>query len=71
MLGMFYKKHEDDKVWWVDEIGTKGKFLFSFDKKRIFNLYRDYPFELTKEEKDIFDKENPFWAEQLGNRKRG
>ncbi len=58
----FRKKNENDKVWWVDKLGQKGEHLFTFDKKRIFNLFEDYPYKLTKEEKEIFDKENPYWA---------
>ena len=38
-----------------------GKHLFTFDKKKIYNLFKDYPQSLTKEEKEIFDKENPYW----------
>lgn len=62
MLGNFYKKNEADQVWWVRELNTKGRFLFSFDKKKIFNLFRDYPEKLTPEEKEIFDRENPYWV---------
>lgn len=62
MLGEFYKNNPLDQVWWVDDIGTTGNFLFSFDKKKVFNLFRDYD-KLTPEQKTIFDKENPYWAE--------
>lgn len=37
--------------------------MFSFDKVKIFNLFEDYPHNLTPEEKEIFDKENPYWKE--------
>ena len=63
MYSDFYKKNENDTIYWIDHIGVKGEFLFSFDKKRIFNLFRDYPDKLTQEQREIFDKENPFWAE--------
>lgn len=62
MLSDFYKENPTDKVWWVSNIDTFGEHLFSFDKKVIFNLFRDYPNKLTKEQKEIFDKENPYWA---------
>ena len=62
-IGAFYKRHPDDKVWWVDAIGQKGPLLFSFDRETIFNYWPDYPHNLTAEQKAIFDKENPFWAE--------
>lgn len=59
----FYKKKHTDKVWWVNNKNPMppGEFLFSFDKKKIYNLFADYPLKLTKEEKEIFDQENPFW----------
>ena len=63
MLGDFYKKNKNDKIWWIDNIDTIGKFLFSFDKKTIFNLFADYPHNLTAEQKEIFDKENPYWKD--------
>lgn len=56
----FYKKHDTDKVWWA-ETDTIGQFLFSFNKKKIYNLFADYPHNLSDEEKSIFDKENPYW----------
>ena len=62
MLSDFYKENPTDKVWWVSNIDTFGEHLFSSDKKVIFNLFRDYPHNLTKEQKEIFDKENPYWA---------
>ncbi len=63
MKSDFYKENKDDTIWWVNDLDTKGEFLFSFDKKKIYNLFADYPYNLTKEEKEIFDKENPYWAE--------
>lgn len=60
---IFYKNKPNDKIYWIDNIGVIGEFLFSFDKKKIYNLFRDYPQKLTKEEKIIFDKENPYWAD--------
>lgn len=58
----FYKENPNDKVYWVDNTDVIGEFLFSFDKKVVFNLFADYPHNLTKEQKEIFDKENPYWA---------
>lgn len=68
-----FTKDEDNpnnKVWEVYEQGVIGKLLFSFDKKKIYNLWEDYPHNFTKEEKDIFDKEYPFWAEFFKNRSK-
>ena len=36
---------------------------FTFDGKRIFSLFRDYPHALTPEQKRIFDEKNPYWAD--------
>ena len=58
----FYKEKPTDKVYWLDNPEIIGEFVFSFDKKTTFNLFADYPFKLTKEQKAIFDKENPYWA---------
>lgn len=65
----FYKEKKTDKVWWIDNYDKVGVFLFSFDKKKIFNLFRDYPHELTAEQKALFDKENPYWKEFFKERK--
>ena len=65
----FYKDSEDSKVWWIDKIGVIGEFLFSFDKKKIYNLFLDYPHNMTEEEVEIFDSENPFWRDFFSDRK--
>lgn len=59
--------NEQNTFHWVssDKI---GEFLFTFDGKEIFNMYEDYPYKLTKEQKEIFDKENPFWADYFSYR---
>ena len=59
----FYKKKKSDTVWWLKESGDGHKF--SFDKEVVFNLMKDYPDKLTAEQKEIFDRENPFWARKL------
>ena len=64
---IFYKKNPKDKIWWVDNGGdVKGEMVFSFDKKKLYNLFKDYPQNLLKEEKEIFDSENEFWKEYFG-----
>ena len=64
----FYKENKGDKVWWVDNYDKLGEFLFSFDKKKIYNLFADYPYKLTLEERAIFDSENPYWADFFKDR---
>lgn len=75
MLSDFYKENETDKVYWVDHLDEEGQpyigeHLFSFDKRKIYNLFRDYPWALTEEEREIFDKENPFWKDFFRDRRR-
>lgn len=63
----FYHQNEGDVIWWADSPDMKdGDFLFSFDKKRIYNFFADYPQKLTPEERAIFDKENPQLASLKG-----
>lgn len=64
----FYKNNPTDKVYWVEN-DALGVYEFSFDKKIVFNLFADYPHKLTQEQKQIFDKENPYWAEFFKERK--
>lgn len=64
----FYKNSPGDKIWWVNNPETVGEWLFSFDKKKVFNMFADYPHNLTAEQKAIFDKENPYWKEFFSDR---
>lgn len=63
----FYKRNPTDKIWWKKS-NTIGLWEFSFDKKTVYRLLRDYPHNLTREEKELFDKENPYWANALKDR---
>ena len=70
----FYKDDENSRIWLVDEHESDkaddfgiieqdiGKYLFSFDKKQVFNFWTDYPDKLTPEQVEIFKKENPTMA---------
>jgi hypothetical protein len=68
LLSDFYKINKDDQIWWVNDRNSAGSLLFSFDRKRIFSLFRDYPCKLTEQEKELFDRENPYWKEFFKNR---
>ena len=68
MQSDFYK-NKNDAVWWVQDLDACARLLISFDMKKIFNLFEDYPHNLTKEQKEIFDKENPYWADFFAYRK--
>lgn len=64
----FYKENDTDTIWWVKKPERIGEWLFSFDKETIFNMFADYPWKLSPEEKAIFDKENPYWADFFKDR---
>ena len=65
----WYKNEPTDKIWWLDNADEKvGVWIFSFDKKTTFNMFADYPHNLTLDQKEIFDKENPFWADFFKDR---
>jgi hypothetical protein len=64
----FYKNDPTDQIWWIDNPDKIGEWLFSFDKKNIFNMFRDYPHNLTPKQKEIFDEENPEWADFFKDR---
>lgn len=63
----WYKNNTDDKIWWKDT-DSVGEWLFSFDKKQVFNMFADYPHDLTPEQKKIFDEENPEWVDFFKDR---
>lgn len=66
----FFKNKRSDKIWWLDTSDKVGEWVFTFDKKTLFNMFADYPYKLTPEEKTIFDKENPYWAEFFADRQQ-
>lgn len=64
-----FKNNPSDRIWWVDNADdVKGEWIFTFDKKKFFNMFQDYPWKLSVEEKEIFDKENPYWADFFKDR---
>lgn len=62
----FQKNKKSDKIYWTSTLERLDEHLFSFDKQTIFNLFEDYPHNLTPEQKEIFDMENPFWKNFFG-----
>lgn len=63
---IFYKERQNDKIWWVDHPDSVGSLEISFDRKKILNLFQDYPQNFTPEQKALFNKENPYWADFFG-----
>ena len=72
MLGEYYKKNETDTIWWIQDEDLLDACFISFDKKTNYNIL-EYPECLTKEQKAIFDKENPdyvrYYNEYVKNQK--
>ena len=60
MKNNWYKNNPNDKIWWLFNPEAVGEWIFSFDKEKQYNMFEDYPHNLSKEEKEIFDKENPY-----------
>ncbi len=69
MKRIFYKNNENDKIWWTRNPEMLVSLRFSFDKKKLYDPFKEYPYNLSKEEKEIFDKENPEMAEYYSYRK--
>ena len=58
----WYKINPTDTMWWYDNADEeKGARLFSFDRKKVFNLFLDYD-KLTPEQRAVFNRENPILA---------
>lgn len=69
MSNNWYKNKESDKIWWKDT-DSVGEWIFSFDKKTEYNMFADYPHNLTPEQKAVFDKENPEWLDFFKDRQK-
>lgn len=64
MQNNWFKNEETDTIWWLDNGDEKkGIFIFSFDQKKQYNLFEDYPHNMKPEEVVIFNNENPFWQD--------
>ena len=60
-------KHYVENFRWI-ESKNSDEHLFTFNGYKIFNLFKDYPYNLTKIEKEYFDKKNPYWADFFKDR---
>ena len=65
----WYKHEPTDSIWWLETSDMDGEWIFSFDKVHTFNMFADYPHKLTPEQKEIFDRENPYWSDFFADRK--
>jgi len=62
------KKLTVDDFQWIRNPEQKGERLFSFGGETVYNLFEDYPYKLSPEEKAVFDEANPFWADFFKDR---
>ena len=58
-MGTWYKNEPTDLIYWKDDPEIIGEWVFSFDRKTEYNMFLDYPQNLTAEQKAVFDRENP------------
>ena len=65
---LFSKEFPNDRIWIVERlqdneiIHIADEYLFSFDKKVVFDFWKDYPDNLTAEQADIFRNKFPLLA---------
>lgn len=73
MSSNWYKNNETDQIWWKDTPDSVGEWLFSFDKKQVFNIFADYPHNLTPEQKKYLMKKilNGVSSSKIEYRKHG
>lgn len=64
----WYKNNDSDRIWWRENPDRIGEWVFSFDRITEYNMFSDYPYKLTPEQREIFNKEYPEWAEFFRDR---
>lgn len=70
-IASFYKDRISLRVWKVDLAKQiAGPMLFTFDRKKIYNFWSDYPQKLMPEEIEVFEEDNPYWANFHEHRKK-
>lgn len=55
-------REDGNQIWDIRDIDVRGPLFFSFDLVTIYEFFRDYD-KLTPEQKTIFDREYPAFAE--------
>lgn len=53
-----YRRSKKSKIYWIQVPEAVGLYLFTFDKKKVYNFFSDF-YEMSEEEKAIFKKEEP------------
>jgi hypothetical protein len=63
---IFKKKKPQKKFQWVRRGGINDLNQFTFDGEKIYELFEDYPHNLTEEERELFKEASPYWAKFFG-----
>ena len=64
---VWIKNNPKDHISWKHSDEDNMVFRFEDEPEKEYFLYRDYS-SLTKAQKVVFDKENPFWARFFAGR---
>ena len=61
----WYKEHPKDKTVWLAQPDVIGEYIFHIEggSGKIYNMFADYPHNMNPNDKKVFDRENPFWAD--------
>ena len=70
MQNEWIKHNKKDKIWWKIFPQSKSFPPFSFDKKKVYNVFGGEPYDFTEEQEAIFIKENPELASFFKNHER-
>ena len=55
-----FKMNKKYKCWWIKPVDLCGVPIVTFDKRKVYFLFRDKEM-LTKEEREIIKQEDPYW----------
>ena len=63
-----FKESKKHKIWQVNEKDAIGSLLITFDKKKVYNLWTDFPLKFKQSEIEIIKEEMPYWYDFFNDR---